>query len=683
VTSGPVRKRAARGRRPAAGGTAARAFLAVLAAEVQEDDLGAAVDAILVGPAPPLADRAGAAIALGRAVDALGGTSTFPMAGPAAVVVTVPSAPWVGPVMSVVRSHVAAARRGRSLGRGGDGPDCYLASDGSSSPAAIDGRNAEVMVALRSGRLVVGVSQDPERLLPPNLVRAAERRITLAPFGQDDIRSAIEATTGEAPRHVIPPALAGICDPEDLALCVHAARGADGSAARLEQVLSLKVGPAGTGPHLKDLHGHGEARDWGLALLSDLQAWKAGGTGSPRWSDLESAILLSGPPGVGKTIFAAALARSAELPLLAGSLAQWQSARDGHLGHTLGAMRAFFERARQAPCVVLIDEVDSFGDRGAFRGDYQGYAVQVVNALLECLDGAVSREGVVVVATTNHPDRLDPALLRTGRLERHVRIGAPDAAATAKILRQHLGDALPGFDPADLISRLSGMTGADVEGVVRRARGAARREGRPLAASDLEAVVTAARPPLPAEVRRRIAVHEAGHLVAAAALGFVGPLSASIDADGGAACVGIEPSLSAAVEARLDGCLAVTLAGRAAEEVVLGDVTAGAVTDLANATRLAVMMETRLGFSPRMPLVAFADAEPSDALRAPWVAAAVHARLTAAYDSALDMMRIHRRELVRVSDGLFRSGRLEDAEIRRLLGRRLGRAAEPSSGRSG
>ncbi|SFL36692.1 AAA family ATPase [Methylobacterium pseudosasicola] len=668
-------------RRRAARGSAASAFLAALADSARAEDFGSAIDALLQDPALPHADLAGAAVALGEAVDAIGGPHVFPVDGPALVLVTVPSAAWVAPVTRVVRCHVAAARRGRRRGMGDDGSPACVPGDGATKHPTPDDRAAEVAEALRLGRLVVGVSQDPARLLPGNLVRGAERRIALAPLDPDGIRLAVESATGEATRCAIPERLAGSCEPEDLLLAVHALRGADGSMARLERLLSDKLATAGHGPRLEDLHGFGDAREWGLALLADLRAWKAGGPGSPRWSDLESAILLSGPPGVGKTVFAAALARSAGVPLLAGSLGQWQSARDGHLGHTLGAMRTFFERARQAPCVVLIDEADSFGSRDAFRGGHRDYGVQVVNALLEHLDGATAREGVVVVAATNLPDRLDPALLRPGRLERHVRIGLPDADAIAAILRLHLGEALADADLAGLAARLIGMTGAAVECVVRRARGAARREGRPLAPSDLVGMVAAARPELPRQLRRRVAIHEAGHIVAAAATGAPGPLSACIDADGGAAWVGIGEPQGAAGEPWFDSRLAVMLAGRAAEEVVLGDVSAGSASDLEGATELAVLMETRLGFSPRTPLVAFAAAGPAEALRMPWVAAAVHERLTAAYDRALDLMRTHRRELERVSDRLFRSGNIGDAEIRRLLGRRFGRAAGWVGGR--
>lgn len=650
------------------GEATARAFLAALV----EDDRPAAsfdeaVDALLDGPRRPRADLAGAAVALGRAVDAVGGVDALPRSGPAVLLVSVPCAEWVEAVASASARCLVAPGRRPARGPGGRAGVLVVEADGSVATHRPDKRNEEVRLALHDGAVVIGVSQDPARLLPRDLVRGAELRIAVGALDPAGIGLVVEAVTGAAPRARLPDAHAALCDPDDLALAVHAARGGDGSARRLAEIVRAKAGTNREGPRLEELHGYGAAREWGLALVADLRAWLAGGAGAPRWADLESAILLSGPPGVGKTAFAAALARSAGLPLVAGSLGQWQAARDGHLGHTLGAMRAFFERARRAPCVALIDECDSFGDRASFPEAHRDYSTQVVNAFLEHLSGSVSREGVVIVAATNHPHRVDPAIVRSGRLERHVRIEPPDAADLAGILRGYLGGALPGYDPRPLAGRLQGATGADVEALVRRARGVARRAGRALGEADLLAMAEAARPPLPAQVRRRVAVHEAGHVLVAAATGATGTLAARIDADGGMARIGLGDDAALATEAQLDDRLVVLLAGRAAEEVAFGDVTSGASEDLAAATRLAVAMETRMGFSPRTPLLALPGFAATDLARAPRLAAAVHLRLSAAYGRALATVRARRAALDRLADALDRQGDLVDAEIRGLL----------------
>ena len=187
---------------------------------------------------------------------------------------------------------------------------------------------------------------------------------------------------------------------------------------------------------LDDLYGMDEAVEWGKALVEDLKAWDAGGL---RWTDIDPGILLAGPPGTGKTLFARALANSASVHFEATSTATWQAA--GHLSDTLKAMRKCFDKAKAgAPAIVFVDELDAIGDRARLEGHNASYDRQVINAFLECLDGIGRREGVVVIAATNAPEQLDAAILRSGRLDRVIRIAAPDRAARAKILKLHLGN---------------------------------------------------------------------------------------------------------------------------------------------------------------------------------------------------------------------------------------------------
>jgi SpoVK/Ycf46/Vps4 family AAA+-type ATPase len=159
---------------------------------------------------------------------------------------------------------------------------------------------------------------------------------------------------------------------------------------------------------LEDLHGYGAAKEWGLQLAKDLEAWR---TGRLKWSDVDRGLLLSGPPGVGKTIFAKALADTCGVNFVATSVTQWQA--KGHLGDLLKAMRADFASAvTKAPSILLIDELDSIGDRKTFTGEYASYSIQVVNALLEALDGSANRDGLVVLGATNFPEKIDAAVRR-------------------------------------------------------------------------------------------------------------------------------------------------------------------------------------------------------------------------------------------------------------------------------
>ena len=198
-----------------------------------------------------------------------------------------------------------------------------------------------------------------------------------------------------------------------------------------------------------------------------------GGSPGATWTRASSS---ADRPGPGKTIFAQALASTCIVPVHLHSLARWQA--KGHLDDLLKAMRRAFEEAKaDAPCILFIDELDSFGDRERLGGHNEQYSREVINGFLECLDGAEGREGVVVVGATNLPDKIDPAIRRPGRLDRHVVIPLPDLEARKGILRHHLGDALPGADLTEAAERLEGASGAVIEQVVRDARRIARRSG--------------------------------------------------------------------------------------------------------------------------------------------------------------------------------------------------------------
>ncbi|MCR6499094.1 ATP-binding protein [Shinella sp. CPCC 101442] len=192
---------------------------------------------------------------------------------------------------------------------------------------------------------------------------------------------------------------------------------------------------------VETLSGYDEAQDWALDLKADLQLWRDGGLD---WSEMSTKLILSGPPGTGKTTYARALCNSLQVPLLVTSVASWLE--PGYLGDVLKRMSKAFEMAREnAPVILFIDEIDNIGSRSASRREqHDDYWCSLINRLLELLDGASKTDGVIVVAATNLPEKIDPALLRSGRLEKHVAIPLPDTEALAGILAHHLGDDLAG-----------------------------------------------------------------------------------------------------------------------------------------------------------------------------------------------------------------------------------------------
>jgi ATP-dependent Zn protease len=424
-------------------------------------------------------------------------------------------------------------------------------------------------------------------------------------------------------------------------------------------------------PLLADLSGIEEARAWGEDFARDLPDYLAK---KIAWSEVDPGLLLCGLPGTGKTLFAKALAATCKLPLIVTSYAQWQRSKSGHMGDVLAAMHADFDLAKKhAPCILFIDEIEAVSSRTTL-GHNQAWYAGIITALSEEFNELYEHEGVVVIAAANYPDRIDPALLRAGRLDRTIEIPLPNAEALKGILRFHLKGDLPNARLADLAVATIGMTGADIERLVRRARRRARKLNRALLRADLFSVLGENVEKVPPDLLDRIAIHEAGHAIAAIILGSSRNVNISLFHLGrGGASTFFEPEPQAVTRKIVEQRITVALAGRAAEEVMLGDVTAGAggsaTSDLAVAGDLAFGAVAQWGLSESGRLRPL-PGEPVQIVAAdPALAEEAYGMLETAYSKALSLIRRHKQQVRAIADALIKRRALAHGDIVSLLSR--------------
>ncbi|MBI1201937.1 MAG: AAA family ATPase [Rhodopseudomonas sp.] len=526
--------------------------------------------------------------------------------------------------------------------------------------------NAELAAAIQQRCAIIGIATEPDRLLPQNLVRMSEHRFVLGTIDGSTIAAVIEAITGRAPDAGEAALIRG-ATLEILNIAVRADFGADRSVARLQHLVGRIDRDVDTGPLLSDMHGLGAAKSWGMALIQDLRDYAGGRLA---WGDVDKGCLLTGAPGTGKTSFARALAREANVHFIATSYAQWQAHREGHLGHVTQAIRkAFSEALLQSPSILFIDEIDTIPARGTGKWN-DDWWTSITNTLLECLDGFERREGVVVIAACNDPARLDPALVRPGRLDRHIEIPLPDVPSLIGIFRTHLATDLADVDLREVALAARGGTGADVERFVREARRRARLANRPINRADLLVAVRNGQPEWPADLRRRIAYHESGHAIAFLALGIADPQALSIGGSGGLAESDLG-EMRAITRSHLENFIVALLAGRAAEELIFGEVTAGAGgsegSDLARATALATRLETAYGLGALGLVCMAGGVNERDLLLLDTLRSAVGGTIDRAYAAALDLLRQNRHALEALATALFAGGYLDRMDIQAIL----------------
>ncbi|MGH3958865.1 ATP-dependent zinc metalloprotease FtsH, partial [Mycobacterium sp.] len=329
-------------------------------------------------------------------------------------------------------------------------------------------------------------------------------------------------------------------------------------------------------------------------------------------------VLLYGPPGTGKTLLARAVAGEAEVPFFTISGSDFV---EMFVGVGASRVRDLFDQAKQNnPCIIFVDEIDAVGrQRGAGLGGGHDEREQTLNQLLVEMDGFDPRAGVILIAATNRPDILDPALLRPGRFDRQIPVSNPDLAGRRAVLQVHAkGKPMaPDADLNGLAKRTVGMTGADLANVINEAALlTARENGTVITAAALEEAVDRViggprrKGRIISEQEKKItAYHEGGHTLAAWAMPDIEPIyKVTILArgrTGGHAVAVPEEDKGLRTRSEMIAQLVFAMGGRAAEELVFREPTTGAVSDIEKATQVARAMVTEFGMSSRLGAVKY------------------------------------------------------------------------------
>ena len=321
-------------------------------------------------------------------------------------------------------------------------------------------------------------------------------------------------------------------------------------------------------------------------------------------------VLLIGPPGTGKTLLAKAVAGEAGVPFLSISGSDFV---EMYVGVGASRVRDLFETARKSPAsIVFIDEIDAVGrHRGAGLGGGHDEREQTLNQLLVEMDGFGSHEGIIVIAATNRPDILDPAFLRPGRFDRQITVNYPDIKGREEILKVHARNKPfeADVDFAKVAKTTVGFTGADLANLLNEAALLASRRGKALIGMDeiSDAFIKVIAGPqkksrvMKEREKKNTAYHEAGHAIVAWALPSQDPVQQiSIIPSGRALGYTLNPPVEdkySVYREELKEQISMLLGGRAAEEIIFGDISGGASNDIERATKIAKSMVTRLGMS--------------------------------------------------------------------------------------
>ncbi len=408
-------------------------------------------------------------------------------------------------------------------------------------------------------------------------------------------------------------------------------------------------------------------------------------------------ILLVGPPGTGKTLLAKAVAGEAGVPFFSISGSEFV---EMFVGVGAARVRDLFEQARaKAPCIIFVDELDALGKARNSQPGFGGHdeKEQTLNQLLVELDGFDPRTGIVLLAATNRPEILDPALLRAGRFDRQVLVDRPDRSGRIAILDVHLREVrvAPGVDTEKLAALTPGFTGADLANLANEAALVATRRRAELVemrdfTTAIERIVAGLEKKnriLNPREREVVAHHEMGHALAAASLPGSDPVQKVSIIPRGIGALGY--TLQRPTEDRylmtkeeMEAKMTVLQGGRAAEYIVYGHYSTGASDDLARATEIARSMVTRYGMVPELGSATYAESSPNLLGLPPGVAGRSHSEQTAreidlavreivdaSFERALRILTANRPVLAASAAKLLEQETLEESELETFFAR--------------
>ena len=501
-------------------------------------------------------------------------------------------------------------------------------------------------------------------VLPRYIAATASRIFTLAPLSRDILM--VYLRVGQLCDQIPDAPALHSALPENMVLAelgtpdICAALRASSLHQALQRLTAMTSSAAQTsGPRLQDFSGDSPALSAARRIVDDLVLWKQGNV---RWQYINHSMLLHGPSGTGKTWLVQAMGCAAVLAVLAvldASFASWQAV--GHLGHMLAAMRTSFSEARRkAPYLLIIDAIDAVGSRN--DGDLHGSScrTQVINGFLGEMDSIARQEGVVVIGTCNHIDRIGPAVIRAGRMDLKILVPLPDAEAILGILRHGLHNDITEAELRILSHQAVGQSAAEIDAAIRAARSDARHARKPLDLSQLQARMGIRTSEADDRILWRIAVHA----IAGTALGLGAIESIAIITHGGLITRRNAPNenLLSDIEAEI----IYALAGRTAEQLVLGEVSAGAggiaISDLALATNYALRIETTLGLGFE-GLVWHANPDALH-LQTPAIRDRLRQRLTRAEQRASRILEQNRAVLEKLAKALMQNRSMRVPEIK-------------------